>query len=443
MRKHTVWAVMAAILIGAMAVSVAIADDDDHEGDHEGDHGRQFTVINNYGVTPFVYGGYSYVPLKSTADYLGAGLLWDSLHDRATLTYRGHELGLVIGNTTAYYMGRPVVLPVPPILVEGQCLVPVTVFDRYFDVPVRSEPDYDRVLILGPPGWGYYRVAPYAPQHVVTIIQGYGPPPWAPAHGYRRHGYGYYPTAYVPAPFIYGGATYIPLRDVTDFIGAALLWDSLRERAVITYNGIDIGLVIGSPTVYYGPQVIVLQQPPIIVHNAVYVPAQLLDRHMSIPVERYEGGLKLKGPKGWRDFKVASAPPGDAYLGRERERERSSLGRVTGRGPEPGRGSGPWARPEQSPSREPGRGSGPWMRTEQRPNAEPGRGSGPWARPEQSQSREPERGRGSSMSQARGRAGKIAGTPSKSSASQQQGKSEGKEGGGRWFESKDKGGKGK
>jgi hypothetical protein len=440
MKRHMSWAVLAVILIGAMAAGVAVADD------------HHLTVINNYGVAPFVYGGYSYVPLKSTADYLGAGLLWDSLSNRATVTYRGHELGLVIGNTTAYYMGRPVVLPAPPVIVEGQCLVPVIVFDRYFDVPIRWEPHYNRVLILGPPGWGYYRVLPTAPPYVVTIIQGYGPPPWAPAHGYRRQGYGYYPTAYVPAPFIYGGVTYIPLRDVTDLIGVALLWDSLSERAAFTYNGHEIGLVVGSPTIYYGPQVVVLQSPPIIVRNTVYVPSELFDRHMRIPIERGDGVLKVRGPKGWRDFRLASAPSGDVYLGRERERERererdreqvrSPFDRVTQRGPEPGRGGTPWARPEQRPTSEPPRGNSPWLRTQQRPNFEAGRGSGPQARTEQRSSREPARGSGPSMRQTQRPAAGSAGPPPKSSAPQQESKSGGQKGGG-WFSAKDKGGKGK
>jgi len=353
MRISALWAV----LLVALMITGAAADRDRDYDDH------QVTIINNYGVTPFVYSGYSYIPLKSAADFLGASLLWDSLHNRATLVYRGRELGLVVGSPSAYYMGRPVALPAPPIIVEGQMLVPVIVFDRYFDVPVRWEPDYNRVLILGPPGWGYYQVLPYAPPYVITLIQGYGPPPWAPAHGWRRQ---YGPAVYVPAPFVYYGTVYIPLRDVTGIIGAALLWDDLRNRAAITYNGREFGLVIGSPYVYYGTQTIVLHSPPVVVGGHVYVPSEFFDRHLKVPVERKDSVLKIKGHAGWRDFKLASSPPGYVYGFQEREREqkgeRSNVGLPTQRGPEPGRASGPWMRSEERPGPEPGRGSGPWMR---------------------------------------------------------------------------------
>jgi len=262
---------------------------------------------------------------------------------------------------------------VPPVAVKQRLMVPVIVFDRYFDVPIRWQPSYDRVLVLGPPGWGYYQVLPYTQPHVVTVIRGYGPPPWAPAHGYRRH---HTTTVYVPTPFVYYGITYIPLRDVTDFIGAALLWDSLRNRAVITYSGRQIALVIGSPTVYYGAQVIVLPAPPVIVGGHVYVPSHLFEHHMKIPVSRHDGVLKIKGAKGWRDFRVASAPPGHVYTGRERER--SEFGLLSpAKSTLPGAREG-WMSSKDRQSGDAGRQSGPWMRSETRPGPEPGRGSGPW-----------------------------------------------------------------
>jgi hypothetical protein len=265
-------------------------------------------VIANHGVAPFVYGGYSYIPLKSTADFLGAALLWDSLHNRATVTYSGHQLGLVVGSTNAYYGGRTVVLPAAPVIVKGQLLVPAVAFSRYLGVPVRWHKDKHELELEGRPGWGYYPVLPSPPPYALAVIKRHGPPPWAPAHGYRRQ-HGYDPVTYAPAPFIYGGATYIPLRNATQIIGAALLWDSLRNRAAFTYNGHEIGLVIGSPKVYYGPQVVVLPAAPIVVHNVVYVPQDLFTKHLRVPIERSGQILKIKGKKGWNEMSIAAAPP--------------------------------------------------------------------------------------------------------------------------------------
>ncbi len=343
MTKHVTCAALAMVLI----TGAGVAADRDYDEHH-------LTVIGGYGVTPFVYEGYSYVPLKSAADFLGATLLWDGLHNRATVVYRGGQLGLVIGSTSAHYMGQSVVLPAAPILVDEQMLVPVIIFDRYFDVPVRWEPEDERVLILGPPGWGYYRVLPSPPPHVIAIIRGYGPP-YGRAHGH-------YPGVYVPAPFAYYGTAYIPLRDVTDVIGAVLLWDHLQNRVLITYGGDEFGLVIGSPIVHYGAQVIVLPAPPVIVGGHVYVPSDFLHRGLKVPVERGDSVLKIKGVKGWRDFKVASSPPGYMYG----IQERPHVGVPTRPRPQTERERGAWTRPER-PERE--RAKGPRIiRTQAEPS---------------------------------------------------------------------------
>ena len=324
MKTQRWWIILAAVIL-AVATPRLMADDE--EGEHEG-HGHRggVTVIHAYGVTPFVYGGSAYVPLKSTTDFLGAALLWDRLRNRATVTYNGRSLGLVIGSPTAYYMGRPVVLPQPPILVNGQVLVPATCFSQYLDVPTRWDDQDNRVMLMGPPGWGYYQVQPYAPPYVVTIIERHG-----------RHTTVYSQAYYGPAPFVYSGVTYIPLRDVTDLIGAALLWDSLRNRATLIYNGRNIVLAVGSPTVYFGPQVVVLPAAPVIVGGQVFVPQAFVERHLRIKVNRGRGHLKMWGPGGReREFRVASAPPGRVSGGPGRAKGwfgRAKVGGPKGHGP--------------------------------------------------------------------------------------------------------------
>jgi hypothetical protein len=270
-------------------------------------------VIESYGAPTFLYGGYSYVPLKSTADFVGAALLWDSLKDRGTLTYNGREVGLVIDSPDVRYGGRTVAMPVAPVVVDDRVFVPALVFDRYLGVPLRWDHPKHRLMMRGPHGWGYYQVAPAPPPPVIAVIERHGPPPWAPAHGRRRHE----PAYYVTAPFVYSGVTYVPLRDAASLVGAALLWDSLKGRAVLTYNGREIGLAVGSPTVVYAGQPVVLTAAPVVVHGAVYVPADFCQHYLKIPVQHDRGVIKLKGPKGWHEFKVASRPPGPVSHGRE------------------------------------------------------------------------------------------------------------------------------
>jgi len=333
MRARALWTLLALTLLG-FAAPVAWADrDEDDEGD---DHQRgRVVVIDNYGVSPFVYGGYSYVPLRSTTDFLGAALLWDSLKHQATVTYNDKRLGFVVGSPTAYYGSRAVALPVAPIMVGDQILVPAVAFDRYLGVPLRWEGDEDRVILRGRPGWGYYQVLPQPPVEVMRVIERGGPPPWAPAHGWRRkHGSAYYG----PAPFVYSGVTYVPLRDAASIAGAALLWDSLEGRAVLTYNGREIGLVIGSRALYYGGQTVVLSAAPVIVRDIVYVPADFCDHYLGVPYRHSRGVIELKGREEWHTYPVASAPPGRVSFGKARRdhygRRRGEAG-VTDGSPRP------------------------------------------------------------------------------------------------------------
>ncbi len=134
------------------------------------------------------------------------------------------------------------------------------------------------------------------------------PPPWAPAHGRRRKVVR--TRVYAPAPFLYSGVTYVPLRDVTSLVGAALLWDSLKGRAAVTYNGRELGLMVGSPRVYVDDEVLVLSAAPIVVNQVVYVPADFCDRYLELPTRHRRGYVEIEGPRGWHSYRVASRPPG-------------------------------------------------------------------------------------------------------------------------------------
>jgi hypothetical protein len=79
---------------------------------------------------------------------------------------------------------------------------------------------------------------------------------------------------------------------------------------MITYNGREIGLVVGSPTVIYGGETVVLRAAPVVVNSVVYVPAEFCDRYLKVPLEHSRGALRIKGHEGWHDFKVSSRPPG-------------------------------------------------------------------------------------------------------------------------------------
>ena len=248
------------------------------------------------GVRPFVYDNQAYVPVKSTCDYLGAGFTWDPDANSATVVYRNRNLTLVVGTTSAYYNDEPVALTAPVVVVRDQLYCPATAFDRYLGVPMRWEPQRHRASFQGQPGWGYYDVDPRTPSYALGVFAGYG-----------------YVPAYAPTPFVYGGATYLPLRSVADVIGAALLFDLLSDRCVVTYGGVQTVLFIGSPSAYYGDQVVALTAAPIVCNNVVYVPEQLVADQWRVPVQHEGGRFRLQGDRGWHDFTVRAAPPATIY----------------------------------------------------------------------------------------------------------------------------------
>jgi len=147
-------AVALALLVAALsaaAIAPAAAD--------------KVTIINNYGATPFVYGGYTYVPLRAATDFIGAALLWDSsLKGRAAITFNGREVGLVIGSPYVLVGGSQVALPAAPVVVGGQVFVPSVVFSQYLQVPVVYD---SRVRVLriqrGPAAWGTFKVGRVPP----------------------------------------------------------------------------------------------------------------------------------------------------------------------------------------------------------------------------------------------------------------------------------------
>jgi hypothetical protein len=119
----------------------------------------KITVINYYGAGPFVMGGYSYVPLRTVTDFIGAALLWDSLKGRATIVFGGKEVGLVIGSPYVIIGGAQAALPVAPVIFQGQIFVPSVVFIEHCRVPIFYEPRLRIIKIgHGPAAWGTLKV---------------------------------------------------------------------------------------------------------------------------------------------------------------------------------------------------------------------------------------------------------------------------------------------
>ncbi len=138
-------------------------------------------TINTNGTTAFLYEGLNYVPLKSTASFLGAPVRWDAAKRQAIVTYMGQDFALTPNSSKALYAGQPVVLSSPPVVINGVTYVPLETFKKYYNVPVQWDGNRSEVRIKGPNGWRTMKANSRPPWHG-------GPPPWAPAWGQRGHG---------------------------------------------------------------------------------------------------------------------------------------------------------------------------------------------------------------------------------------------------------------
>jgi hypothetical protein len=277
--KRCIWCLLLTAILVCAAATQASADE----------------RIRVSGITPFVYNDYAYVPVRPTCDYIRADLTWDPYANSATVFYRNRNLTLVVGTTQAYYGDEIVALPAPVAIVRDQLCCPAEAFSRYLDVGLRWESNRHRAYFEGPPGWGYYDVDPICPPYALGVFASYG----------------YVPVQ--PTPFLYGGVAFLPLRNVADLIGAALLFDLFNDRCVATYGGVQTVLFIGSPRCYYGDRVIVLPAAPIVCNNVVYVPAPLFENYWRVPVRREHGVFGLRGDRGWHDFNFAPAPRAPVY----------------------------------------------------------------------------------------------------------------------------------
>lgn len=142
--------------------------------------GAANSVIDTSGAEAFLYGGRSYVPLKSTANFLGAPLRWDAATGQSVLTYKGVDLALKQNSVKALLGGRGIELPSPPVSVGGVTYVPTEVLSRFAKVPIAWDGARSEVKLKGPHGWGTMRANSHP-------SWGGGPPPWAPAWGQRRN----------------------------------------------------------------------------------------------------------------------------------------------------------------------------------------------------------------------------------------------------------------
>ncbi len=74
---------------------------------------------------PIIVDGRTMLPFRFIAENLGADVTWDPDTNTVTAVWEGITVVLTVGSQTAYVDGEPMLVNVPPVIVNGRTLVPL------------------------------------------------------------------------------------------------------------------------------------------------------------------------------------------------------------------------------------------------------------------------------------------------------------------------------
>ncbi|MFO8079504.1 MAG: copper amine oxidase N-terminal domain-containing protein [Armatimonadota bacterium] len=104
-----------------------------------------------------------------------------------------------------------------------------------------------------------------------------------------------------------GGRTLVPVRTVTEWLGATVEWDGENDEITITRRDITVNLRPGSTAALFNGEAIVLDEPPLILAGVTYVPARFVVESFGATID-YDGRIvTLAGSAASRrmDLRVA------------------------------------------------------------------------------------------------------------------------------------------
>lgn len=105
-----------------------------------------------FDVPPVEVGGRLLVPLRGVFERLGATVLWEPAAQRITARTASRTIELMVGRREASVDGRPVLLDVPPMVIEGRTLVPLRFVSEAMGAYVQWQAATRTVSIVLPAG---------------------------------------------------------------------------------------------------------------------------------------------------------------------------------------------------------------------------------------------------------------------------------------------------
>src|SRR5579862_7265136 len=135
-------------------------------------------------LAALVKGGTLLIPLRSMFEQMGATVSWDAGSQTATVSKPGAEVKVTVGKPEVVINGETRPLDVPPIVYQGNVLVPVRVLSEGMGAYVQWVPDRHIVVVR------YIPATPPPPEAPPPPTEAPPPPP---------------PPTAAPNPWVLGG----------------------------------------------------------------------------------------------------------------------------------------------------------------------------------------------------------------------------------------------
>lgn len=104
-----------------------------------------------FDVQPVIQSGRTLVPFRAIAEALNVRVNWDDTTQTISATDGKTSIRLQIGNKTAYRNNSPLLLDVPPQILNGRTLIPLRFFSEALNCTVEWDDSINGVRIASPP----------------------------------------------------------------------------------------------------------------------------------------------------------------------------------------------------------------------------------------------------------------------------------------------------
>lgn len=94
-------------------------------------------------------------------------------------------------------------------------------------------------------------------------------------------------------PYVMQNRTLIPVRDITEALGATVIWDGVNQEVTVQLGDTKLLLKLGSTTVYVNGQAIQSEVKTQIINSRTYVPLRLISEQLGATVNWYQASSTI------------------------------------------------------------------------------------------------------------------------------------------------------